>query len=65
MTETVTHRLNAAELTLDQMLNAIGDGKRALAAIGIIPCICCSRPFRSRGAHNRVCQPCRAAAPEF
>jgi len=59
MSTTNTRSLDAVEITIDEILNAIDDGKQALAMVGIIPCICCSRPFQSRGAHNRVCSPCR------
>jgi hypothetical protein len=23
------------------------------------PCLCCQKPFKSEGAHNRLCDPCR------
>lgn len=26
------------------------------------PCMCCAQDFPSEGAHNRLCNPCRAAA---
>lgn len=53
-----TRQLDVVDLALDDLLAAIDGSKRALAMVGIIPCIC-SRPFQSRGAHNRVCGPCR------
>lgn len=57
--------LEEPALTIDEMIYAIEEGKSRLAAIGIIPCVCCRRPFSSRGRHNVVCDPCRSAAPEF
>lgn len=29
------------------------------AAAVLRPCLCCRRTFRSQGAHNRLCDPCR------
>lgn len=63
-TET-TRQLEIAEHTVDDLLAAIDDGKRELAMVGIVPCICCRKPFQSQGRHNVVCGPCRATAPEF
>ncbi len=41
-------------------------GKRAEGRFGgsapktrVIPCLRCSRPFPSEGAHNRVCRSCK------
>jgi hypothetical protein len=28
------------------------------------PCLCCDAPFPSEGAHNRLCDPCRARGSE-
>lgn len=29
------------------------------------PCLCCGHVFRSEGAHNRMCNPCRATQREY
>ena len=58
-------QLDEVEITIDAMIYALEEGKSRLPAIGIIPCLCCRRPFQSRGTHNRVCDPCRATAPDF
>lgn len=62
MIDTRKKHLNAVELKVDQIFADILEGKKALASIGIIPCICCSQPFSSRGVDNRVCNTCRDAA---
>ena len=64
MSTNTVMQLDEVELTIDDILAAIGDGKRALSVIGIIPCICCRCPFQSRGAHNRICELCRSTAPD-
>lgn len=64
-TNSNTRQLDAVDLALDDLRAAIDGSKRQLAAVGVIPCLCCSKPFSSRGAHNRVCDPCRSTAPEF
>ena len=63
-TNTVMQR-REVEITLDEMIYAIEEGKSRLASFGIVACVCCRKTFRSKGRHNVVCDPCRAAAPEF
>ena len=31
------------------------------AKVRVRPCMCCSKPFPSEGAHNRLCNTCRRA----